>query len=86
LGGGKVWCNWLNIALVNRFRVFFIGFNNRGVCECSTDRWDDIGFKNMCAVSSKRTTDGIIMGGVRRASIKNVCSEGSQKEAEKIVH
>jgi len=56
------------------------------MCECSTDRWDDIGFKNMCAVSSKRTTDGMIVRRVRRASIKNVCSEGSQKEEEKIVH
>jgi len=56
------------------------------MCECSTNRWDDIGFENMCAVSSKRTTDGMIMGRVRRTNIKNVCSEGSQKEEEKIVH
>jgi len=76
----------LDIALVNRFRIVFIGLDNRGMCECSTNRWDDIGFENMCAVSSKRTTDGIIMGRVRRASVKNVCREGSQKEEEKIVH
>lgn len=82
LRGGNIRGHWLDVVLVNRFRIFFVGLSNDGMCDSSTNGRDDVGFKNVSAVDCEVATDRGLMVNVRRADPERIGGKYGDKDEE----